>query len=215
MKSKNYNPFTFLGLFISLFGITSISLTFKYFIGNQLNDGQMMARELLILALVAFLCFYIIKKEKLQLNSIGLHNKHWGKSILWAIGLAIVLLMSLLACVEICKTFGLNFESQKPWAKLSKPVVAFITFRAGVAEEVFCRGYLLERFTSITGKKWIALCLSVIPFGLLHYSQGPVGMITALVGGLILSLFYFWKRDLKVNIISHFLVDFIPNVLLN
>lgn len=215
MKPKIYNPFTFLGIFISLFGITFITLVFRHVMGNQLNDGQMMARELLILALVAFLCFYIIPKEKLQLDSIGLNSNHWGKSVLWAIGLAIILLFALLACVELCKAFGLTFESQKPWARLSKPVVAFITLRAGIAEDVFSRGYLLERFTSITGKKWIALCLSVIPFGLMHYSQGPAGVITAMVGGLILSLFYFWKRDLKVNIIAHFLVDFIPNVLLN
>jgi len=215
MKSKIYNPFTLLGVIISLFGISCINLVFKNFFGIQLNDGQMMARELLILALVAFLCFYIIPKEKLTLASIGLHDRHWGKSILWAIGLALVLLVALFACIELCKAFGLTFVSQNSWARLSKPVVAFITLRAGVAEEVFCRGYLLERLTSITGKKWVALCLSVIPFGLLHYSQGPAGIITTMVGGLILSLFYFWKRDLKVNIVAHFLVDFIPNILLN
>lgn len=215
MKSKIYNTFTFVGLFISLFGITFINLIFKHFMGNQLNDGQMMARELLIFGLVGFLCFFIIPKEKLQLISIGLHHKHWGKSILWAIGLALFLLVALFACIELCKAFGLTFVSQNSWARLSKPVVAFITLRAGVAEEVFCRGYLLERLTSITGKKWLALCLSVIPFGLLHYSQGPAGIITTMVGGLILSLFYFWKKDLKANIIAHFLVDFIPNILLN
>jgi len=215
MKSKVYNPFTLLGVIISLFGITCINLFFKIFFGIQLNDGQMMARELLIFGLVGFLCFFIIPKEKLQLISIGLHHKHWGKSILWAIGLALVLLVALFACIELCKAFGLAFISQNSWARLSKPVVAFITLRAGVAEEVFCRGYLLERLTSITGKKWLALCLSVIPFGLLHYSQGPAGIITTMVGGLILSLFYFWKKDLKANIIAHFLVDFIPNILLN
>jgi len=215
MKSKVYNPFTFLGVIISLFGITCINLVFKTFFGIQLNDGQMMARELLILALVAFLCFYIIPKEKLTLASIGLHDRHWGKSILWAIGLALVLLAALFACIELCKTFGFTFVNQKSWTKLSKLVVAFITLRAGIAEEVFCRGYLLERFATITGRKWIALALSVILFGLLHYAQGPAGMITSMVGGLILSLFYFWKKDLKANIVAHFLVDFIPNVLLN
>jgi uncharacterized protein len=209
------NRFTWMGIFLSMFSITAINLAFKSIFGDQLNDGQMLTKEILIFGMVGFLLFYIIPKEKLDLSSIGLHNRHWGHSLLLAAGIFVVCIAALLGCLEICKLLGWKFGESKSFDLLSKPVIAFITLRAGVAEEVFMRGFLLERLTTITGKKWMAFLLSTIPFGLLHYPQGYAGILIATVAGAILSVFYFWKRDLKANIIAHFLVDFIPNVLLN
>jgi membrane protease YdiL (CAAX protease family) len=82
-----------------------------------------------------------------------------------------------------------------------------------VAEEVFMRGYLLERLTTLTRSPWAAVTLSLIPFALLHYpGQGWAGVLISFFAGGVLTWFYLWKRDLKANIIAHFLVDFIPNV---
>ncbi|MBL7818033.1 MAG: CPBP family intramembrane metalloprotease [Saprospiraceae bacterium] len=208
------NRYTWIGLLLSMFGITAINETFKYTFGSQLTNGQMMAKESLIFGLVGFLLFYIIPKEKLTLESIGLHNRHWGRSLIWVVIIFIVSIAAILGCLEICKLLGWQFGESKSFDLLSKPVIAFVTLRAGVAEEVFMRGFLLERLTVITGKKWMAFMLSTIPFGLLHYPQGYAGILIATVAGGVLALFYFWKKDLKANIIAHFLVDFIPNVLL-
>lgn len=213
-SSTTPNRFTWVGIFLSMFSITAINLVFKSIFGNQLTNGQMMTRELLIFGMVVFLLFYIIPKEKLNLSSIGLHNRHWGRSLLLTVGIFVVCFAALLAGLEISKLLGWKFGESKSFDLLSKPVIAFITLRAGVAEEVFMRGFLLERFTTITGKKWMAFLLSTIPFGLLHYTQGYAGILIATVGGCVLTLFYFWKKDLKANIIAHFLIDFIPNVLM-
>lgn len=43
-------------------------------------------------------------------------------------------------------------------------------------------------------------------------SGGPVNVLVAFTLGGILTLFYLWRRDLVANIIAHFLVDFIANV---
>ena len=204
---------TWLGIVIAYFSITIIVSIFKYFYGPQLTDGIMMARELLIFCVVAFLCFYIIPKEGNKLASIGLHNRNWLKAILWSLGFTVVMVIVLLGFAELCRLLGWSFGESKAFDKLSSFTVTFITIRAGVAEEVFMRGYLLERLTIITGKKWMALLLSSLPFGLLHFTQGIAGIVIATVAGVILSLFYFWKKDLKINIITHFLTDFIPNVL--
>lgn len=209
------NRFTWMGIILSMFSITAINLVFKSIFGDQLTDGQMLTKELLIFGMVGFLLFYIIPKEKLDLSSIGLHNQHWGRSLLLVAGIFVVCIVALLGCLEICKLLGWKFGESKSFDLLSKPIIAFITLRAGVAEEVFMRGFLLERLTTITGKKWMAFLLSTLPFGLLHYSQGYAGILIVTAAGGVLAVFYFWKRDLKANIIAHFLVDFIPNVLLN
>jgi membrane protease YdiL (CAAX protease family) len=74
---------------------------------------------------------------------------------------------------------------------------------------------LLERLSSLTGSKAAAVILSLVPFALLHYpGQGWAGVLVSFAAGGVLTWFYLWKRDLKANIIAHFLVDFIPNVAL-
>jgi membrane protease YdiL (CAAX protease family) len=208
------NGYTWMGIILSMFGITAINLIFKTIYGDQLVDGKMIIKELLILGMVGFLLFFIIPGEKLNLDSIGLHNRNWKNSIILSAVIFIVCVAAMLGCVEFSKLMGWKFGESKSFDLLSKPVIALITVRAGIAEEIFMRGFLLERFTSITGKKWIAFLMSTIPFGLLHYPQGYAGILISTVAGGIFALFYFWKKDLKSNIIAHFLIDFIPNVLL-
>lgn len=212
--TNSTSSYTWTGIFISLFSITIINLIFKSLYGDQLVDGQMITREVLIFGMVGLLLFYIIPKEKLTLDSIGLHNRDWKKSLMLAAVVFVVCIAAMLVCVEFSKLVGWKFGESKSFDLLSKPVIAFITIRAGVAEEIFMRGFLLERFTAITGKKWMAFLLSTIPFGLLHYPQGYAGILISTVAGGLFALFYFWKKDLKSNIIAHFLIDFIPNVLL-
>jgi membrane protease YdiL (CAAX protease family) len=218
MRFKNtivsINSYTWIGVFTSLFSITLINLIFKSMYGDQLIDWQMIIKELLIFGMVGFLLFYIIPKEKLNLDSIGLHNRHWKNSLLLSAAIFVVCVAAMLVCVELSKLMGRKFGESKSFDLLSKPVIALITIRAGVAEEIFMRGFLLERFAAITGKKWLAFLLSTIPFGLLHYPQGYAGILISTVAGAVFALFYFWKKDLKSNIIAHFMIDFIPNVLL-
>lgn len=207
------NPFTWLGLLISLLSITVVNYIFKTYNVEMLNDGQVITKELIILSLVGVLILLILKGEKLGLDSIGLNFNGWGKSLLLMLGIMLSTIVAALIGVLISKQLGWSFGESKAFDSLSLWSVTLITIRAGVAEEVFFRGYLLERLTSISGSKWIAGALSLIPFALLHYSgQSWAGVLVSFNAGLVLTLFYFWKRDLKANIMAHFLVDFIPNV---
>ncbi len=206
--------YTWVGILISMFSITVINLSMKALYGPILNNLQMITKELIILGVTAFLLFYIIPKEKLNLDSIGLHARNIKKNWLWIFGLLLICIAGLAICLLVCKWLGWPFGESKSFDKLSPWVITLVTLRAGISEEVFMRGFLLERFTTITGKKWIAFLLSTLPFGFLHYPQGYAGILIATVAGGILALFYFWKRDLIINIIAHFLVDFIPNVVL-
>lgn len=212
MPISNISKYTWVGIFISIFSISIINLCYKMQFGDQLTDGIIVSKELIILLVVAFLCFYIIPKEPQTLASIGLHNRNWKQTLWLSVLIAFVCLLGILACIELCKVLGWKFGESKAFDKLSLPVISLITMRAGIAEEIFCRGFLLERYSLFTNKKWLVILLSSIPFGFFHYSQGYAGILIATVAGVILSIFYFWKKDLKANIIGHFLVDFIPNV---
>ena len=56
-----------------------------------------------------------------------------------------------------------------------------------------------------------AVAIPLVIFGIGHWTGGAANILIALALGLILSLFYVWRRDLVANIIAHFLVDFAAN----
>jgi hypothetical protein len=84
---------------------------------------------------------------------------------------------------------------------------------AAIGEEVFFRGFLLARFTTLFGGGRLALALAVIAqaiwFGSGHISQGISGMIMAATIGLVLGVFFLTRarRALLPLIIGHGMVD--------
>jgi membrane protease YdiL (CAAX protease family) len=154
-----------------------------------------------------------MKGEKLGLDSIGLKFDGWNKSLLLTFAIMVSSVVAIIIGVLISQLMGWSFGESKAFDALSLWTVTLVTIRAGVAEEVFMRGYLLERLTTISGSNWIAIALSLLPFALLHYpGQGWAGVLVSFNAGAVLTAFYFWKRDLKANILAHFLIDFIANV---
>jgi membrane protease YdiL (CAAX protease family) len=93
-------------------------------------------------------------------------------------------------------------------------VILVVVVRAGFVEELFYRGYAIERLESLTGSRVLALSVPLLLFALFHYKQGPAGIVVALFMGAVLTGVYVYKRNLWIPITAHFLVDFVPNYLL-
>lgn len=206
--------FTLLGLFISYFSIILIGAVLKWIHGGPLNDGWTIVRELLTLLMAVALIGIVKKKERLPLSSIGLSVHTWKQTAVWSVFILVLLLAGALSSLMIIQAVGGTFGSSEPKVPLSWLTTALIIIRAGVAEELFFRGYIIERLHFLLKNKWAAMALSLLPFALFHYQQGIWGIFMSLVLGAILTATYVWKRNLQANIIAHFLIDFIPNVLL-
>ncbi len=211
---KTYK-FTYIGLFISYFSIILIGLFYKTINGGSLGNIMTIIREITTLLTVGILIWIILKKEQLPLSSIGLIKNNWKNTIIWTLITLVFCLAGIFISLFIIQSLGWEFGKDNHSIKLSPWATAIVCLRAGIAEEVFFRGYIYERFQFLLKKKWIAVALSLIPFSLFHYSQGLSGILMAFIIGGILTGMYLWKRNLKVNIIAHFLIDFIPNVLLS
>ena len=208
------NKFTYIGLFISYFSIWLTGLLFKTFFKMPLGNGLTISKELIIFGLVGLLLWIIIKKESLPLDSIGIRKIEWKQTAIWTIITGLFCLVGLIACLALIQAIGWEYGKTKSPVKLSMLTTTLVMLRAGIAEEVFFRGYIYERLKVLLKNKWIAIAFSVIPFALFHYSQGLPGIFISLVLGGILTAMYLWKRNLKANMIAHFLIDFIPNVLI-
>ena len=79
-------------------------------------------------------------------------------------------------------------------------------------EEVIYRAFLITRISRI-GKDTkkatiIAVILSTIIFGLIHYSWGPMGMVQTTFMGLVMGIFYIkLKRKLWILVLAHAYMD--------
>ena len=162
--------------------------------------------------LVAVLLFVIIKVgEGLPLSSIGLGTARSGKSILWGLLLGFVCLVVAGGLVALTGFTG--GETGKAFDKLPTWLLSLIVIRAGVVEELCYRGYAIERLHALGLPRGLAAGVPLLIFGVGHWTGGWANIVIALVLGGMLALFFIWRRDLVANMIGHWFVDFIGNVL--
>lgn len=206
---------TILGFLVAGFGVTFVLLLFKMAApAGQLTNAFVVVRELSLFVVPGVLLFIVTRGEKLGLDSVGLHGRHWGKSLLWSVLIYGLCMGAAVASIGLCHLLGIKeLAGFKLYQNISPWVMTLMMVRAGIVEEICYRGYLLERLEKINGHWAVYVLLPAVFFGLLHYTQGPRGMLIAFAVGLVMALAYRKTRDLKANIIAHFLIDFISIVL--
>jgi membrane protease YdiL (CAAX protease family) len=210
MRAK-VSPFTWAGLFVSLFGFNAVRFAFRALgVSNSITGGVW--RELAIWALAALLILLIRRGERLPLTSIGLGTAAWTESL--KNGATLTGLLGVTAYVVILFTgYGQGagsaaFDQEPIWfATLSSAI------RPGVVEELFFRGYAIERLESIGCGRFLSAAIPLGIFAGTHWTGGIPSIIIALVLGTLVTLFYLWRRDLVANMIGHGLSNFLGLVL--
>jgi len=201
---------TWAGLLIALFAMVAIRQAFVFF-APEITFNSAILKEALIWLNAVALILIIRRGEHLPLRSIGLGTARWWKSILWGFVLAVVSAV-IVGALAYATSYG-DGPGSAAFEKLPLWLITLIVFRAGVVEELFYRGYAIERLRMIgLGRVWsVAIPLVIFSFG--HWSGGVANILIAFAAGLILTGFYLWRRDLVANMIGHGLVDFVANVL--
>jgi uncharacterized protein len=153
----------------------------------------------------------IRRGEHLPMHSIGLGTARWWKSILCGFIIAIVSAVTTGALAYLTG-YGRGSGSAA-FEKLPLWLITAIVFRAGVVEELFYRGYAIERLRMIGVGRFWSVAIPLVIFSLGHWTGGAANILIAFAAGLILTGFYLWRRDLAANMIEHGPVDFVANVL--
>ena len=201
---------TWIGLFLSLFAMLVIRYAFVFF-GPEITFAWTILKETLIWASAAALLVIVRRGEHLPLRSIGLGTARWWISILW--GLVIALVSGAIVGVLAYLTGYGHGPGSATFEKLPLWLITLIVFRAGVVEERFYRGYAIERLEMVGLGRFWSVTIPLVIFSLSHWSGGAANILIALAAGAILTGFYLWRRDLVANMIGHWLVDFVANVL--
>jgi membrane protease YdiL (CAAX protease family) len=201
---------TLLGLFIALFGILIVRAAVYAFYPPYSFPAAVWRESLNWLCAIALLLI-IRFGERLPFHSIGIGRATIKSSLVWGAIIAAVCLV--LAAGIAALTHYTGGESGAALAKLPLWLITVIVLRAGVLEEFFYRGYAIERLEALGSHRFWAGTIPLLIFGVAHWTGGWANIVIALVLGALLTLFYLWRRDLVANMIGHFMVDFIANVL--
>jgi len=204
------SPATWIGLFLSLFAMVIIRHAFVFFV-PEITFVSAILKETLIWASAAALVVIIRRGERLSFRSIGLGTRRWWKSIAWGLVIAVVS-AAVVGGLAYLTGYG-HGPGSAAFEKLPLWLITLIVIRAGVVEELFYRGYAIERLRMIGLGPFWSVTIPLVIFSLGHWSGGAANILIALAAGVILTGFYLWRRDLVANMIGHGLVDFVANVL--
>jgi membrane protease YdiL (CAAX protease family) len=201
---------TWAGLAISLFAMVVIRQAFVFFV-PETTFASAVLKEALIWLNAVTLIVIIRRGEHLPVRSIGLGTAPWWKSILLGFVIAVVSAM-VIGALAYATSYG-HGPGSAAFEKLPLWLISAIVLRAGVVEELFYRGYAIERLRLIGLGRFWSVTIPLVIFSLGHWSGGAANILIAFAAGLILTGFYLWRRDLVANMIGHGLVDFVANVL--
>ena len=197
-------------MFIALFGLLIVrSIAGWYNLGSAFSIA--LEREALMWACVVALILIVRKGEHQTWTSIGIGTSSVKKSILW--GGIITAILGVVGGITASLVHFNGGQSGETLSKFPLWLVILIVARAGVAEELFYRGYAIERLQWLGLNRYVAGAIPLIIFSLGHITNGWGNVAIAFALGAVLTAFYLWRRDLVANMIGHFMIDLLSTVL--
>lgn len=151
------------------------------------------------------LTYWIPRIEKNNRESIGFGKFRWRYIWLGFVIYIVVLVVSMISGF-LLEAIGLEpIRSLQPLIKQYSPYTLVGLFITGtLVEEVFYRGYLIERIISLTGQTWLAGLVSWLTFTLVHlrfFGLGPTLDLSVMAAALV--LLYLKERSIWPGIVLH------------
>ncbi len=173
------------------------------------SDAQVILKCGAEVAVAAAILYTLVRLGSEPSKAFGISRVRpatFGWGFLCFVGSVIVSALTLLGFAR----FGIEQNKEMLTALASRPVpiILFIAAAAAIAEEIIFRSVLITELEAATGFRWLAAAVSLAAFALAHAGGwGASQIVFAAVPGLVLTLFFLWKRDLWICIIAHFLTD--------
>ncbi|WP_273840435.1 CPBP family intramembrane glutamic endopeptidase [Providencia rettgeri] len=180
-----------IGLFIHIFpGFNNLKYLDKTVVGEQSAPFTMYFN--FDKALIPFILFACLPTLFISSPTKTASSLQW---CLLLLSVPVLLIIATLAG-------GLGFEWHLPtW--LPAFVLCNLLF-VSLAEEALFRGYLQQRLCQWLGSPYLALILTALLFGGLHFAGGPLLILFATLAGLIYGLTWMWSGKLWLAVSIHF-----------
>jgi len=163
--------------------------------------------QLVYVALAGLLLLAIVGVEQLPLTSIGWRRPDAATLVSAAAVVAVSLYLLPIVTAPLVRLAGsegldagiARLSAMPPW------FLVVVGATGGAVEELCYRGYAIERLAAITGRRWLAGVLAVLAFALAHIPAWgvPFALAADLPFGILMTIFYLWRRDLPANMLAH------------
>ena len=184
---------------------------FGHYAAPYIPTDRLTASSIFFWALAVLVLLYVVVVERRPLSSIGLKTPGLRDLVFACLATGVAAVGMTVIFFVVFPAFHLKLATTSANAALlTAPFwVRFWTVvRAAFTEEILFRGYGIERLGQWTGSLWIAGVVTLVFFTTAHLAGwGPAVLLNAGWGGLVLTLFYLWRRNLWANILAHWLVD--------
>ena len=178
----------------------------------EISESIAIQSQLILIAIfivVPFIWYFLV--NKFSFKDISSHIKLVGENIdiafLWGILAAIAIFVIIFVMEFLLISLGYKSEdlSNIPdIQKLFSPAAMF--FLVGIqpiGEEIFFRGFLLEKIDSFAGDK-VAIFSTSVLFGIAHMSYGKIfPVVMPILMGVILGFIVVKTKNLFSSIIAH------------
>lgn len=168
-------------------------------------------------ALTALVLYFVWRTGE-GIPGIGWTRAGIGREALIGIALFVPLFLGIGLLQGLLRSAGFAEPVEPPDYLLPRGgteyLIAFVMLLVvAVSEETVFRGYLLRRFSQITGSRIAAVVMSSVLFALGHGYQGSLGVIAVGMIGLAFAIVYLKRGSLVAPIVMHFIQNFIGLIL--
>jgi membrane protease YdiL (CAAX protease family) len=197
---------TIVALLVALLGPPLLVAIPDRVLGEFPGLGVQVVLQILFCGMACFVLWVVVRHERLPLRSIGVRRPDWSTLVagllLWG-GLYLLPLIT----APVLNVLG----SDGGQAGIQRLAAVPVWFRVvlgvtgGIVEEILYRGYAVERLATITGRTWLGATIAIVAFSLAHIPAWGVAFALGadLPFGIVMTLFYLWRRDLLANILAH------------
>lgn len=195
-------------LSVALMCLLQLPLTGWIFPGQSF--AAQVKQEAAYWGMAAVVLAYIVLVERRPLSSVNLRVPTW-KNVGIGVAAGLIMLAGIaLLYIEVLPALGPTTSANQLKTVLTLPLwfrIA-IVIRAAFFEEIFYRGFVIERLSELTGRRWMAAGISLVAFTYAHVGYwGWAHVLIAGFGGCILTGVYMWRRDLGCNMTAHLVTD--------
>jgi len=165
---------------------------------------------ILLMIVFPFIWYFLVNKYNLKqvLSRLKLTLGNIDMAFLWGILTTILIFaITIVIGILIVSIFGVNAQDMgniPDLEALFSPISLFLLVAIQpVAEEIFFRGFLLDKIESFAGQN-ISIVTTSVLFGLAHASYGKVyPIILPIIMGVLLAYMVIKTKNLYTSIIAH------------
>lgn len=175
--------------------------------GLQPSLTEQVVGQAALSAIAVAVLFILVRWQHLPLRMIGIRRPDGWTPVVALVAVLVSWLLLPTVSGWLMQRLALGgFETgvvslvaQPTWWRVC------VALTSGPIEELLYRGYAVEQFSALAGRRWAGGALAALAFGLAHipfWGPGPA-LAADLPFGVIMVLAYLWRHDLVATSAAH------------